>query len=185
MTGRAWIVYQGLRGYLPEGEPTYATDPEQLADILRDELDTAAEYAHDGAEAHAEQGDYETAWNLLKACEAMDNLRANLDNGRKSAPLYVDNVPLWHETILRTVAENFPYDIPDSGAAIYVEEVDQSEIPQDCAGCTEGVSLVDGDWTDEAGDTCCGQTYPWCKACDDGESHPHWIEETPTETDPP
>lgn len=110
-----YFVAHGLPGYGPEAENAAECETwEGLADTLADELRRDAESEDESAGIHGEAGDYQAAWEAHQRAESLANLAANLDNSRADAPLYRDSRRAWHETIARTVAENFPVDINSS-----------------------------------------------------------------------
>lgn len=119
-----WHVASGLSGYGPDGSDGFdsADNPEALADAIRGELNTWAEFEFESAKSHAESGDYESAWKLREHSDSLDTLRQNLDNDRANAPLYVNDRAAWHATILRIVSEQFPLDVSEGRSRIYVWE---------------------------------------------------------------
>lgn len=122
--GTHWHVASGLFGHGPDGADGFesADNPEALADAIRSELDAWIEREIETAELYAESEFYERAWKLRKHSDTLDSLRANLDNSRASAPLYVNDRAAWHATILRTVSEYFPMDVSEGSSRVFVWE---------------------------------------------------------------
>ena len=120
-TGAHWHVASGLAGYGPDGADGFDTvdTMEQLADAVREELAYWSDQETSSAEAYAESGDFKSAWMLHKHAELIEQFRMNLDNARASAPLYVDNRPLWHETIRATVTEHFPFGVDEGNQYVF------------------------------------------------------------------
>lgn len=120
-----WHVASGLAGYGPDGSDTTFVSPTTataLAESIRVELDMWADSERDGAEGYAEAGDYESAWKLRKHADGIETMRTSLDNERVNAPLYRDAPEKWDETILRMVAESFPYDVDEGRSRVYAWE---------------------------------------------------------------
>lgn len=122
----------GIVGYGPEnddGTPTLDTW-EDVADYLHSELSTVVDMIGEDADAHADTGEYETAWHTLKRSDDVDILRRNLDPRRRFAPLYANDPAAWNDTIQRTIADNFPLDV--TGATrLYVWECAETECADD------------------------------------------------------
>jgi hypothetical protein len=115
-------VASGLAGYGPDasdsdGFPTFETLGEAL-DYARDELLVFIDMAHEDAHALADDGQYEDAWRQIERVEALENLRANLDTKRASAPLYVDDAAAYAALQESQLAE-FPHDVSHN-ARLYV-----------------------------------------------------------------
>ena len=112
-----YIVAYGLPGYGPDAsDDNYGVCENwpAVADELARMLTESADGEGDSAEAYAEHGDYQTAWETRKHADEMYNLAAILNNDRQNAPLYKGRPDLWAETVERTVTEHFPYDVNDS-----------------------------------------------------------------------
>lgn len=143
-----WHVAYGIPGYGPEGTDGYttATDYDQLCNAVRDELRDSADMLTDQANGIAETAqryeremdaghrtrhaveEWREAWFTLKRAEELDTLRANFDPARQAAPLYVDNLAAWHETVDRLIGENFPLVITEGPASsLYVWQCDNAE----------------------------------------------------------
>lgn len=105
-----WHVAGGLAGYGPNGEDgyAYAVTWRELADLLLEGLQRAAEYVYETAQAAAEGGDKAQAWDLVKECEELERLAQNFDNERREAPAYPTD-DAWDAEIQRMVESNFPY----------------------------------------------------------------------------
>lgn len=126
-----WHVATGLAGYGPEasdsdGFATFAS----LADALeyaRDELVWFVDYAHEGAHAFGEAGQFEDAWKEVLRVEELENLRANLSPTRRLAPLYRDD-PAAYAALQESQAAEFPHDVSHN-TRLYLW---QCETPDDC-----------------------------------------------------
>jgi hypothetical protein len=131
-----FIVDYGIPGYGPDASNDSFTVCEtwpEVADDLARRLAESADSEGDSAEGYAESGDYETAWFTRKHADEMYNLADNLNNSRADAPLYRGRPELWAQTIERTVAEHFPYDV-HSGLRIYAWESDEFGADEDDPG---------------------------------------------------
>lgn len=137
-----WHVASGLAGYGPDGSDGFgtATGWTQLANLLAEELDRAAEYLHEGAEGAADH-DKAEAWDLNKEAFQASTMARNFDNGRADAPLYAGNPAAWHAAVEGLVAEHFPYYYdhtvgPDNSArlALYAWACEQGD---DCEHATD------------------------------------------------
>jgi hypothetical protein len=119
-----WHVASGITGYGPDGSDGFASadTPESLADAIRWELSIWAEREMESADGAADDGDFESAWKLRKSADRIEILRANLDNERVKAPLYVNDRAAWHATILRTVETEFstPLLVNEGRTGVYV-----------------------------------------------------------------
>lgn len=122
-------VASGLTGYGPEPDdggffplPTL----EAVSDYVRDELRVFSDMAYESADALADSGDFEAAWNERKRSDALELLRSNLDNARAGAPLYAGKPALWRETLDTIIGETFPLDVSHN-TRLYVWTCSESE----------------------------------------------------------
>ena len=122
-----WYVKHGLAGYGPdldeEDEPS--EEPEfEISSLLERDAESAEELAH----SLADDGRFEDAWREHARSEELANIAANFNPDRASAPLYVDNAPLWRETVARMIGETFPLDVSES-ERLYVWEANEEDEP--------------------------------------------------------
>lgn len=119
-----WHCATGIAGYGPDaadGDFAMAHTVDGLCDMIRWELDSGGDYAHEEADSLAEVGQFEEAWASLTRSRELDTLRANLDPQRRHAPLYAQHGASWAASVLRIVSETFPVDYSEYGR-IYVWE---------------------------------------------------------------
>lgn len=126
-----WHVETGLAGYGPDAADTDGftvyralTD---VADAIRGELDTHAEYEVEVARTYAEHGDYESAWNLREHADSLGTMAGNFSNTRADAPLYQGDPTLWDAEITRLIAEHVPVDVNEGRTRIYAWMCDETE----------------------------------------------------------
>jgi hypothetical protein len=122
-----WHVASGLAGYGPDAADsdgfTVAGTPEELSILLRYELSEWMDYESEMAQSYADDGDYKSAWQLLKhASEDTDRLYRNLDNKRANAPYWQDNPGAWQAHILKVATEYFPYSVNEGKSKVYAWE---------------------------------------------------------------
>ena len=122
-----WHISSGLLGYGPMGDETetVAATLEEVADCIQYELDAWIDSQYESANALAEMGEFEDAWNTLKRSEHLSAIRANFDNKRADAPLYAGKPQLWRDTIRRQIGELFPLDVSDN-SRLYVWDCDDT-----------------------------------------------------------
>jgi hypothetical protein len=129
-----YSIYWAMRGYLPEGEVYYAETPQELAELLAQELNDAADYLAETADMAGEREDYREAWLTHKAAEQADILRRNLDNDRQNAPVYRGKPELWAETIMQIARDEFPASFHGMSASLcwdYCEEIPADDEEED------------------------------------------------------
>lgn len=134
MEHKHWHVQSGLTGYGPEAPDhgfTRYEEPTEVADAAQDELNQWSESERALAEQYARQADYKAAWQLNEHSLSLFYLAATFDNSRADAPLYAASPELWDETIIKLVAENFPHDVNEGRARIYVWECEKTECSDD------------------------------------------------------
>jgi hypothetical protein len=130
MTGVShWHIASGLAGYGPDGTDGYstATDMQNLAYSVAEELQSFAGYNDDSARCLAEAGDYKEAWQTMMLAESLSALFHNLDyDKRLQAPLYVNDAAALDASIERIVEETFPLDV-SYNTRLYVWQCDEAE----------------------------------------------------------
>lgn len=126
-----WHAATGLAGYGPDGSNGYATATRigELADMMKDELERAADSAAELAGILGENEEYKEAWETHVLADELYAHAYNTSNDRAKAPLYRDNAKLWAEKVLGFLAL-YPLDIDIQGnTRLYVWEC---EFPDVC-----------------------------------------------------
>lgn len=119
-----WHVSSGLCGYGPDGgngEFLLSEDPEGLAQLIFDELDSHMDLVWDTMIAVKDHGGFQEAWRWFDLHQELYVIRQSFSPDRSSAPLYRDRQELWHETIMSLVTIHFPLDLnPEGTVRLYV-----------------------------------------------------------------
>lgn len=130
-----WHIATGLQGYGPDGSDGYDTADtfEGLTSAIHEEVNRHANAEFEAADAIADGGEYEDAWNTLRRSRELDTIARNFNPSRAHAPIYRDNPAEWHACILRMVGDVFPLDVSHN-TRLYVW---QCENGPECEHLTE------------------------------------------------
>jgi hypothetical protein len=127
-----WHVATGLAGYGPDGDDGFACF-DTLSDALeyaREEITRSVDDADETAYAHADNRDYEAAWQEKRRADDLTALAANLAPTRREAPAYRDD-PAAYASMQEDQAAQFPYAVSHN-TRLYLWQCDD---PAACEHC--------------------------------------------------